>query len=167
MAQLVRLVSLAYFCLLPVVHTLDLRSSTMASLRQGMAPRRGFLAVSSLALLPAAPSVAAQPTQVVLDVDGTPRTFDAIPLPTGFDKGLELPIRDITSKVFQPPGNEKWPYTAVDMRRLDESDDASFYDAPKYNSISYPAALLVNNIRNCCICWPNLTYIRVSLSLHT
>jgi len=98
-----------------------------------MSPRRGFLAASSLALLPAAPSVAAQPTQVVLDVDGTPRTFDAIPLPTGFDKGLELPIRDITSKVFQPPGNDKWPYTAVDMRRLDESDDASFYDAPKYD----------------------------------
>lgn len=69
---------------------------------------------------------------VVLDVDGTPRSFPSRPLPSGFDRGLDLQIRDITPLVFQ--GDEypaAWPYTDQDMKRLDESDDASFYDAPR------------------------------------
>jgi hypothetical protein len=71
---------------------------------------------------------------VVLKVNGIPRLFDAMPLPPGFDKGLELPIRDITETVFGLSGSEEWaawPYTAEDMKRLDETDDASFYDAPR------------------------------------
>lgn len=119
----------------------------MASVRQATTARRGFLLASGLALLPAAPGVAAQPppgttrfsgvgaTQVVLKVNGIPRLFDAMPLPPGFDKGLELPIRDITETVFGLSGSEDWaaawPYTAEDMKRLDETDDASFYDAPR------------------------------------
>ena len=73
-------------------------------------------------------------SSVTVDVDGTPRTFPAYTLPDNFASGLELPIKDITKQVFVP-GMEypkDYPLTAKDMKRMDESEDSSFYNEPRF-----------------------------------
>lgn len=110
------------------------RAAAVATSPSGGIPRRLMLAAAAVATIPipafAAP-VATSPdgTAVTLKLaDGSTQTFPAQPLPPDFAKGLKLPITDITDKVFgfadYPP---EYPLTAKDMKRLDESDDSSFY----------------------------------------
>jgi hypothetical protein len=97
--------------------------------------RRIVLSTASFASLPSLVAAAPSDSTVTIDVNGVSKVFDARPLPKGFDQGLEFPRKDISEAVFGPLGTaefqESWPYTKLDMKRLDESDDSSFYDDPR------------------------------------
>lgn len=111
--------------------------SSLSDARLPLSRRVALVAGSALVWPSPRSSVAAFPDRdgtemVVLDVNGRAQAFPSRPLPVGFDKGLELKIRDISALVFQEEDfPAEWPYTAQDMKRLDESDDGSFYDAPR------------------------------------
>lgn len=71
------------------------------------------------------------PAAAESDVDASIR------VPTISDAGLQFPVNDITNNVFgrEWPNMvypESWPYTADDMRRIDETDDAQFYGEPRF-----------------------------------
>lgn len=46
----------------------------------------------------------------------------------------------------EPKWPEKWPYTAADFRRQDESDDEGFYNAPRF--VTHIDADAISSIRN-------------------
>ena len=84
---------------------------------------------------PAVVAAAAAPRtikqRVELEIDGMTQGVTVERL-TGESTGLQFPVRDLA--LFEGAGFEwdaAWPYTADDMRRIDENDDTKFYDFPK------------------------------------
>mmetsp|Transcript_1921 Transcript_1921/g.4071 ORF Transcript_1921/g.4071 Transcript_1921/m.4071 type:complete len:217 (+) Transcript_1921:39-689(+) len=119
-----------------------------ASLSRIELNRRVFITTAGgVATLTSVPPVMAEERQDVkylsLEVDGKYKTFPAEVLPRNYDKGLQLPIKDITPEVFgaAPEYEEAWPYTADDFKRIDETDDASFYDSPRLGYHIDPGAV--------------------------
>lgn len=113
-------------------------SSPHSAISPASSVRRALIGGGLAAVLPATAFAAPLATStdgsaVTLRLaDGSTQTFPAQPLPADNGKGLKLPITDITKSVFglaEYP--EDYPLTAKDMKRLDESDDSSFYDAPR------------------------------------
>ena len=93
------------------------------------------VAASSIGRPAAVAAAAAAPRtikqRVELEIDGAVQGATVERL-TGESTGLQFPVRDLA--LFEGAGFEwdaAWPYTADDMRRIDENDDTQFYDFPK------------------------------------
>ena len=93
------------------------------------------VAASSIGRPAAVAAAAAAPRtikqRVELEIDGAVQGATVERL-TGEGTGLQFPVRDLA--LFEGAGFEwdaAWPYTADDMRRIDENDDTQFYDFPK------------------------------------
>ena len=111
-------------------------AAAAASPSSGSSLRRAMLAAAAVATTMGPKTAFAAPvatspdgTAVTLRLgDGSTQSFPAQPLPSDYAKGLKLPITDITDKVFGfADYAPEYPLTPKDMKRLDESDDSSFY----------------------------------------
>lgn len=61
--------------------------------------------------------------------------FPFLPLPSrapGFRYPLAMTVKSMAEKVLEnPKWPPEWPYTELDFKRMDESDDSIFYDSPR------------------------------------
>lgn len=61
--------------------------------------------------------------------------FAFLPLPSrapGFRYPLAMTVKSMAEKVLEnPKWPPEWPYTEMDFKRMDESDDSIFYDSPR------------------------------------
>lgn len=61
--------------------------------------------------------------------------FAFLPLPSrapGFRYPLAMTVKSMAEKVLESPQwPPEWPYTELDFKRMDESDDSIFYDSPR------------------------------------